>query len=76
MASPGVAQHTHIGVYAVGLFCLLCTFGDSVHGFLERYHINRKWFYLYGEQPPRGRLTAAAAAAAGRSSAAARRRGG
>jgi hypothetical protein len=50
MSLPGGAHHTHtpIGVYGVGLFSLVCTFGDSVQGFLERYHINRKWFYLYG----------------------------
>lgn len=49
MSGASSFQHTHIGAYAVGMFAAVCTFGDSVHGFLQRYHINRKWYYLYGK---------------------------
>lgn len=41
-------QHTHFSMYAVGLcaLCFICY--DSVQGIVQKYDINKKWFYLYG----------------------------
>ncbi|KAK9862826.1 hypothetical protein WJX84_007158 [Apatococcus fuscideae] len=41
-------QHTNILVYLVSAGALGCIFHDSTRPILERYEINRKWFYLYG----------------------------
>eukprot|EP00873_Tetraselmis_striata_P039964 jgi/Tetstr1/460228/TSEL_005543.t1 len=40
--------HTHAAVYTVILTSLGCLFTDSTQSILDKYHINRKWFYLYG----------------------------
>ncbi|KAK9823894.1 hypothetical protein WJX72_006230 [[Myrmecia] bisecta] len=41
-------EHTHISVYIVGLFAVACVFYDSTQGIIQKYEINKKWFYLYG----------------------------
>ncbi|BDA40538.1 hypothetical protein COCOBI_01-1910 [Coccomyxa sp. Obi] len=43
-----VYQHTHIAVYLVGFFAIACLFYDSTQGIVQKYELNRKWFYLYG----------------------------
>uniref|UniRef100_A0A7S1T4N1 Calcineurin-like phosphoesterase domain-containing protein n=1 Tax=Tetraselmis chuii TaxID=63592 RepID=A0A7S1T4N1_9CHLO len=40
--------HTHAAAYTVILTSLGCLFTDSTQNILDKYHINRKWFYLYG----------------------------
>ena len=41
-------RHTQYALYLTVTVALSCVFYDSTHGIMERYHINRKWFYLYG----------------------------
>eukprot|EP00210_Caulerpa_lentillifera_P006894 g6591.t1 len=41
-------EHTHLGVYFVGVVTVVCIFIDSCQGVLENYHVSKKWFYLFG----------------------------
>ncbi|KAK9835056.1 hypothetical protein WJX81_007542 [Elliptochloris bilobata] len=41
-------NHTHISVYLVGTFAVACVLYDSTQGVLQRYALNKKWYYLYG----------------------------
>lgn len=41
-------QHTHISVYILYPIALACIFFDSTQGILQKYELNRKWYYLWG----------------------------
>ncbi|KAH7619432.1 hypothetical protein NADE_006274 [Nannochloris sp. 'desiccata'] len=45
-ASP--LNHTQHAFYVCSFLATLNIFYDSTHLFYERYHLNKKWFYLYG----------------------------
>lgn len=41
-------SHTRNSVYLSALFALCCVGYDSTHDIIQRSHINKKWFYLFG----------------------------
>lgn len=41
-------RHTQYAVYLTALAAALSLGYDSAQGIVQKYHINRKWFYLYG----------------------------
>ena len=45
-ASP--LNHTQHAFYAISFIATLIIFYDSTQGIYDKYHINKKWFYLYG----------------------------
>jgi hypothetical protein len=45
-ASP--LNHTQQAFYLATLIATLNIFYDSTQGIYDRYHLNKKWFYLYG----------------------------
>lgn len=40
--------HTQNAVYLTTIFALGCIFYDSTQGIIQRFSLNKKWFYLYG----------------------------
>jgi hypothetical protein len=47
-AAPSPFRHTQYAVYLTATFALSCIFYDSTQGIVQRYHLNKKWFYIYG----------------------------
>ena len=41
-------RHTQYAVYTTALVTALAVGYDSCQGIVQKYHINKKWFYLYG----------------------------
>ncbi|GBF92372.1 hypothetical protein Rsub_05574 [Raphidocelis subcapitata] len=41
-------QHTQLGVYLVGACALLYTVAERGQEVLRKYHLNKRWYYLYG----------------------------
>ncbi len=46
--SPTQFRHTQYAVYITGMATALAAGYDSCQGIVQKYHINKKWFYLYG----------------------------
>lgn len=46
--SPTQFRHTQYAVYITALATALAAGYDSCQGIVQKYHINKKWFYLYG----------------------------
>jgi len=46
--NPSHFRHTQFAVYSTALVTALAVGYDSCQGIVQRYHINKKWFYLYG----------------------------
>ena len=44
----GPLGHTQYAVYLTTIFALGCIFYDSTQGIIQRFSLNKKWFYLYG----------------------------
>ncbi|KAK2079809.1 hypothetical protein QBZ16_002204 [Prototheca wickerhamii] len=41
-------RHTQYAVYVVVIFAFLCVLIDSAQGVVERFNLNRRWYYLFG----------------------------
>jgi hypothetical protein len=46
--SPTQFRHTQYAVYITAMATALAAGYDSCHTIVQKYHINKKWFYLYG----------------------------